>query len=164
MCWKRGGEGKGRMLSGGNIRKLIVVVEELHSVATRTLPSGSARKVLAAAVITNPLVNSTRVDDKLDGLIDLGAEAGAVLGERAVAALDMPVVSYGKAVIVGTRGQLEHGAALLHPKFGATVRAAIGHGVDIMPSTKKVAAPGTGIDVPLHNKDNVWSFPEVCRC
>ena len=150
------------LLNGGSIRKLIVVVDELYCVATRKLPSGAAKKVLAAAVISNPLAKSTRVDDKLDGLIELGAEVGAVLGERAMNALDAPVVSYGKAVIVGTNGQLEHGAALLHPKFGATVRRAIGHGVDIMPSTKKgPSAAGTGIDVPLHGKDNVWSFPEV---
>ena len=61
--------------------------------------------------------------------------------------------SYGKAAIVGEHGELEHAAALLHPKLGAPLRAAVGGGKAIIPSAKKLGGPGTAIDVPLHFKD-----------
>ena len=136
-----------------HLRKLILLMEETHAVA-RSQVSPAARKVLAAAVVRNPLAGSEATDDDLGALVALGGEVGALLGTRGAEALGAPVLAYGKAVIVGTAGQLEHGAAVLHPKFGGAVRAAIGHGVDIMPSTKKVASAGAGIDVPIHQKDN----------
>eukprot|EP00756_Hemistasia_phaeocysticola_P065499 Hpha_TRINITY_DN8597_c0_g1::TRINITY_DN8597_c0_g1_i1::g.146268::m.146268 len=142
------------------LRKLVVVIDELHAVRGHRLP-GPVKRAVAAAVIRNPLAGDNGVKNDLSSLIELGFEVGGLLGVRAKEALGAPVLSYGKGVIVGTDGQLEHGAAVLHPRFGASVRAAIGHGVDIMPSTKKLAAPGAQIDIPLHLKDNVWSFPEM---
>ncbi len=71
------------------------------------------------------------------------------------------VTAYGKAAIVGTDGELEHAAAIMHPRFGAPVRAAVGHGDDIIPSTKKVAAAGASITMPITNKDDIWSFDEM---
>ena len=53
----------------------------------------------------------------------------------------------------GLAGELEHAAALLHPKFGAPMRAALGGGAAIIPSAKKMGGPGDAIDVPLHYKD-----------
>ena len=64
-----------------------------------------------------------------------------------------PAESFGKAAIVGLAGELEHAAALLHPKFGAPMRAALGGGAAIIPSAKKMGGPGDAIDVPLHYKD-----------
>jgi hypothetical protein len=61
--------------------------------------------------------------------------------------------SYGKAAIVGTDGELEHAAAILHPKLGTPMRKAVGGGKAIIPSSKKIGGPGTEIDVPLHYKD-----------
>jgi hypothetical protein len=72
--------------------------------------------------------------------------------------LGAPAVSYGKAALVGTLGDVEHGAAIIHPKLGKPMRAAAGGGEALIPSNAKVAAPGTPIDVPLGHKDNVWSF------
>jgi len=80
---------------------------------------------------------------------------------QAVALLDGPALSYGKSAIVGVNGDLEHAAAVLHPKLGKPMRAAVGGGEAIIPSTTKVAAAGAAIDVPLGNKDNVWSFDEL---
>src|SRR5918911_931200 len=54
---------------------------------------------------------------------------------------------------VAVAGELEHAAALLHPKFGAPMRAALGGGAAIIPSAKKMGGPGDAIDVPLHYKD-----------
>ena len=63
------------------------------------------------------------------------------------------VESYGKAAIIGGNGELEHGAALLHPTLGKPFRAAIGGGKALIPSAKKMGYPGAAIDVPLGYKD-----------
>ncbi|MFP6699277.1 MAG: amino acid synthesis family protein, partial [Alphaproteobacteria bacterium] len=84
------------------------------------------------------------------------------LGDRfmadAVAMLNGPPVSYGKAAIVGVAGDLEHGGAMIHPKLGEPMRAAVGGGEALIPSNAKVAAAGTPIDLPLGHKDQAWSF------
>ena len=90
-----------------------------------------------------------------------------ILVERALAALNAAGVDagdvrgYGKGAIVGTDGELEHTAAVLHPRFGAPVRAAIGGGADIIPGTKKVGAPGSSITMPIGNKDDRWVFDDM---
>ena len=79
-----------------------------------------------------------------------------MLGKKAVEALKIPpknAESYGKAAIVGADGELEHAAAILHPKLGTPLREAVGGGKAIIPSAKKMGGPGTEIDVPLHYKD-----------
>jgi len=73
-----------------------------------------------------------------------------------VAALGVPgdkVESYGKAAIVGAEGELEHAAAVLHPKIGAPLRKLLGKGAALIPSAKKRAAPGAPVDIPLGHKD-----------
>ena len=78
----------------------------------------------------------------------------ATLSSIAVAQLDgRPVHSYGKGGIAGTKGELEHVAAFLHPKFGNPLRDACGGGKAIIPSAKKRGGPGVTLDVPLHYKD-----------
>jgi hypothetical protein len=57
---------------------------------------------------------------------------------------------------VGERGELEHAAAILHPKLGAPLRAAVGGGAALVPSAKKVGGLGTAIDVPLGHKDAAY--------
>ena len=139
------------------IRKLIVNVEETHREIGRAV-TPPVRKAVAAAVIENPLAG--RFVEDLEPLLAMGAHLGALLAGRAVAALgpDAKVQSYGKAAIVGSNGELEHAAALLHPRLGKPVREAVGQGAAIMPSAKKRGGPGASIDIPLHNKDDEWSF------
>ena len=62
-------------------------------------------------------------------------------------------VSHRKAAIVGEAGELEHAAAILHPKLGAPLRAAVEKGAALVPSAKKRGGMGTTIDVPLGHKD-----------
>ncbi|MDH4104420.1 MAG: amino acid synthesis family protein, partial [Thermoleophilia bacterium] len=102
------------------IRKLVVQVEETYAEVGRPARQPSV-KVVAAAVVGNPLAGGYFED--LSELEALGAEVGAVLAERAVAALgpDVGVTAYGKGGIVGLDGELEHAAAILHPRFGAPV-------------------------------------------
>ena len=120
----------------------------------------------AALAVRNPLAGRGVVAD-LSELEALGAEAAALLVTRALAALTAAGLSaadvrgYGKGAIVGTDGEREHTAAILHPRFGAPVRAAIGGGADIIPGTKKAGAPGAPITVPIGNKDDRWTFDDM---
>ena len=120
------------------------------------------RKATVAGVITNPFAGKY-VED-LTPLYDLGAEIGGLLAEKGVTALGVQpdeVESYGKGAIVGLNGEIEHAAALLHPRFGAPVRKAVGKGDDIIPSTKKMGAPGATIVVPITNKNSIWEFDDM---
>ena len=132
------------------IRKLITVVEETLSDGGRETRR-PGRKVAAVAVLENPCAG--RFVEDLGPLVDAGEELGALLAKRATEALGAPGESYGKAAIVGEAGELEHAAALLHPKLGAPLRTALGGGKAIIPSAKKAGGPGCTIDVPLHFKD-----------
>lgn len=138
-----------------DIRKLVYTVEEIQSEAGGRL-ARPVRRAAAIAVIANPFAGKN-VED-LAPLFDIGASLGELVMKRLVDLLGGPAVSYGKAAIVGTAGEMEHGGALLHPKLGKPMRAAIGGGQAIIPSNAKVAAPGAAIDVPLGHKDDVWSF------
>jgi hypothetical protein len=111
------------------------------------------RKVATLAVIKNPFAGT--YEENLDVLIDFGEELGRILGERAVEALGSGRTpeSYGKAAIVGEKGELEHAAAILHPKLGAPLRNAVGGGKAIIPSVKKIGRMGDTVDIPLHYKD-----------
>jgi hypothetical protein len=140
------------------IRKVVVTVEETRQEGGRPVEP-PLRRAAALAVIENPFAG--RYVEDLAPLIDAGDALAVLLSEQAVAALGIPgeqVRSYGKAAIVGTSGELEHCAALMHPKFGKPLRARLGGGKAVIPSAKKRGGPGTAIDVPLHNKDDEWNF------
>ena len=135
------------------IRKLIVCVEETRLEMGRPVEPAT-RKALAIAVIANPYAG--RFSENLDDLIAIGEELGDLLGRRCVEALGITPAqaqSYGKAAIVGEGGELEHAAAILHPKLGAPLRRAVEKGAALVPSAKKMGGMGTAIDVPLGHKD-----------
>lgn len=135
------------------IRKLVVSVEETHRDMGQPIDPPT-RKAVAIAVITNPYAG--RFSASLDELVKIGETLGGLLGGRCVAALGIaPALaeSYGKAAIVGEAGELEHAAAILHPKLGAPLRIAVEKGAALVPSAKKMGGPGTAIDVPLGHKD-----------
>ncbi len=135
------------------IRKLIVSVEETRVEMGQTLAQPT-RRALAIAVIANPYAGD--YSENLDVLIEIGEELGALLGQRCVEALGIEpgaAESYGKAAVVGEAGELEHAAAILHPKLGAPLRVAVEKGAALVPSAKKMGGMGTAIDVPLGHKD-----------
>jgi hypothetical protein len=116
-------------------------------------------RVAACAVIANPFAGQPR--DDLSDLIAIGADLGEQLVKAALALLPAPAISYGKAAIVGTSGDIEHAAAVLHPRMGKPMRDAIGGGQAIIPSNVKIGAVGASIDVPLGHKDDVWQFDQI---
>ena len=97
--------------------------------------------------------------EDLAALDRLGEELGELLAERAVAALGIPgqpVESFGKAAAVGADGELEHAAAILHPKLGAPFRDVLGKGAALIPSSKKRGGLGAPLDIPLGHKDAAY--------
>lgn len=140
-------------MTTANIRKLVIQVDETRKEMGRDV-SPPTRRAVAIAVIENPYAG--RYSENLDELIAIGEELGALLGQKAVKALGIEpgqAQSYGKAAIVGERGELEHAAAILHPKLGAPLRVAVEKGAALVPSAKKQGTLGTAIDVPLGHKD-----------
>ncbi|MCR6480915.1 amino acid synthesis family protein [Variovorax sp. ZS18.2.2] len=136
-----------------NIRKLVIQVDETRKEMGQDV-TPPTRRAVAIAVIENPYAG--RYSENLDELIAIGEELGALLGQKAVKALGIEpgqAQSYGKAAIVGERGELEHAAAVLHPKLGAPLRVAVEKGAALVPSAKKQGTLGTAIDVPLGHKD-----------
>jgi len=138
------------------IRKIITRVEETCAEAGRSLDAPT-RKVAVVAVIANPFAG--RYVEDLSPLFDMGEHLGEMLGDRAVAALGIAkeaVQSYGKAAMVGQDGELEHAAALLHPKLGAGLRRATGGGKALIASSKKMGGLGHPLDIPLGHKDAAY--------
>lgn len=138
------------------IRKLVVQVDETRIEMDKAVEP-PVRRAVAIAVIENPCAG--RYVENLDELIAIGEELGGLLGEKCVQALGIEpgqAHSYGKAAIVGEAGELEHAAAILHPKLGAPLRKAVEKGAALVPSAKKRGGMGTAIDVPLGHKDAAY--------
>ena len=138
------------------IRKLAVNVEETHLEIGRKVDP-ITRKAVAVAVIENPFASSYQEDLSL--LMEIGAELGTLLGRKCVEVLGITpeqAESYGKSAMVGENGELEHAAALLHPKMGAPLRKEVEKGAALVPSSKKMGSPGQVLDVPLGHKDAAY--------
>lgn len=140
------------------LRKMFIT-EELTYRDESGADASPLSRVVAVAIIENPFAGKDA--DDLSELIEYGAGLGETLAERALLRLEGAPTSYGKAAIVGTGGTGEHGAAVLHPRLGKPVRAAIGGGKALMPSNVKVAPVGTTIDLPIGHKDEPWLFDYI---
>ncbi|WP_110954839.1 amino acid synthesis family protein [Anaerosinus massiliensis] len=133
------------------IRKVVTNVEDIYIEGFKKLDK-PLRRCVVAAVIKNPYAGSYA--EELGELTEIGEYLGAYLTKIAAERLGAEAIeSYGKGAIIGVNGELEHGAAILHPKFGKPMRDVLGGGKAIIPSAKKSGGPGTSLDVPLHYKD-----------
>ena len=129
------------------VRKRVTQIEEILIEGQAPVES-PRRRVVVATVLSNPYAG--RYSEDISELIDYGAELAVELMSRGMEALGSPVEAYGKGGIVGEQGEIEHIAALLHPKFGKPVREPV-DGVSILPSVKKAAAMGATLDIPVHH-------------
>lgn len=135
------------------VRRIVTFVEDTCIEGGQTI-SPPTRRAIAAAVIINPFAG--RYVEDLTLLMEIGEELGELLTAHALSALGIPgdrVQSFGKAAAVGEDGELEHAAALLHPRLGAPVRRLLTKGAALIPSSKKRCAPGAPFDLPLGHKD-----------
>jgi hypothetical protein len=140
-------------IAKAKIRKIATFLEEIRTEMGRAV-NPPTRRAAAVAVIENPYAG--KYSEDLSELMLIGEELGEVLTKRAVVALGIPassVESYGKAAAVGENGELEHAAAVLHPKLGTPVRKVLGKGAALIPSSKKRGGLGVVLDIPLGHKD-----------
>ena len=130
------------------VRKIVVTVEEIFHDGGP--PAARPRmRAAAMAVVRNPFAGHYVADlqPAMDALKPLGLD----LTDRLVRALggDVALIDgYGKGSIVGTAGELEHGA-LWHVPGGYAMRDRLGKALAIVPSVKKVGGFGARIDVPI---------------
>src|SRR6266478_8940700 len=130
------------------VRKRLLSVEEIFHeggpVAEKRL-----RRAAALVVIRNPFSGS--YIEKIEGFMDDLKPLGLEMARSLVTALGgdaKQVEGYGKGAIVGSAGEIEHGA-LWHVPGGYAMREVLGDAKAIVSSTKKVGGPGTRLDVPL---------------
>ena len=138
------------------IRKIVTTVEDTHREMNKAI-SPATRRAASTAVIENPFAG--RYEEDLDSLMTIGEQLGELLGNNCVAALGIDpknTESYGKAAMVGENGELEHAAAILHPKLGKPLRTAVEKGAALVPSSKKMGCMGQPLDVPLGHKDAAY--------
>ena len=137
-----------------SVRKIHVQVEEIRHDGGPP-PAKPQLRGAIAAVISNPYAGRHVADitPMMEALKPLGLE----LTNRLVALLGGKdaVEAYGKASIIGTDGELEHGA-LWHVPGGYAMREVLGSAKAIVPSATKVGAAGTMIDIPIHHKDAAY--------
>lgn len=130
------------------LRKRLIAVEEIfHEGGPAT--SVPLRRAAALAVIHNPFAG--RYVEEIAAFMDDLKPLGLEMARALVAALGgewQAVEGYGKGAIVGSAGEIEHGA-LWHVPGGYGMREVLGGAKAIVPSTKKVGGPGTRLDVPV---------------
>ncbi|EJK81060.1 amino acid synthesis family protein [Rhizobium rhizogenes] len=130
------------------IRKFLTVIEEIYHEGGKPVAKPLKRGAIVA-VIENPFAG--RYHEEITGFMKDLEPLGLDMANRLVAALggDPTIVEgYGKGIIVGQAGELEHGA-LWHAPGGYAMREVLGGAKAIVPSSKKVGGPGTRLDVPV---------------
>jgi hypothetical protein len=130
------------------IRKWVTFIEEIRGDGERAVAT-PVQHVVVGAVLSNPYAG--RWSDDLELLASAGAVLAREFMTRATLLLPRPVAAYGKGGIVGENGEIEHLAAVLHPRFGGPTRE-LSDGVSILPSVKKRGGLGASVDIPLHHK------------
>ncbi|SEB50717.1 Amino acid synthesis [Nitratireductor aquibiodomus] len=130
------------------LRKIALVTEEIFHEGG-PVPSMPRRRAAALALVKNPFAGgyAKELESAMEDLKPLGID----MADRLIAALggDISVIDgFGKGAIVGTDGELEHGA-LWHVPGGYAMRERLGDSKAIVPSSKKVGAFGARIDIPL---------------
>jgi hypothetical protein len=135
-----------------DVRKIVVCAEETRHDGGPPL-ANPVRKAWAAAVVRNPYAGRHEPDimPMMEALKPLGLE----LSRRLIAALGgdaKAIDAYGKGVIVGAAGEIEH-SALWHVPGGYAMRELLGRALAIVPSACKMGALGAALDLPIHHKD-----------
>jgi hypothetical protein len=131
-----------------HVRKIVTIVEEMHTEGGRPVQP-VARVAVVAAVIANPWVGQGFVDDLAPGIDAHASDLGKLVAPLVLKALGAPTEAYGKAAIVGLDGEVEHGSALIHTlKFGDHFRSGAS-ATTLLPAVEKRGPAGTVFDVPL---------------
>ncbi len=142
--------------AGLHIRKWYTQIDESLANESGKLADGAPlRKYLLAAAIANPYAG--QFSQALDLIVDDSVALGQEFARRVSALLGKDrIQGYGKAAVVGSAGEYEHGNAFLTSIFAEPVRDAVGGGKAWIPSSGKRGGPGTSIDIPLAHKDALY--------
>ena len=143
-------------MTTAKIRKIVTSVESTYIEMGQSIDPPT-RRAACVAVIENPFAGSYEKD--LEPLMLIGEELGDLLGRKCVEALGIEpsqAQSYGKSAMVGENGELEHAAAILHPRMGKPLRAAVEKGAALVASSKKMGSMGQVLDIPLGHKDAAY--------
>lgn len=141
------------------IRKVVTMVEETWVEGGKEV-SPPTRIAVSAAVVSNPF--SGKYEENIRPLREeYSLLLANTLVPRAIEALGIKsdenheIACFGKASMVGTNGEIEHGSMIIHNMdFGGTFRDIIGGGDSMIPSAEKRGGPGASLDMPLkHNMD-----------
>ena len=137
------------------IRKIVTGIEEIsHDGGPLLQPPH--RKAWVAAIIRNPFAG--RYEPEIAGMMDDLKPLGLDCSKRLVAVLGGDagaVQAYGKGSLIGSAGEMEHGA-LWHVPGGYAMRELLGQALAIVPSSAKLGAMGASIDIPIHHKDAAY--------
>lgn len=139
------------------IRKIITIVEEVYIEGGKKVDP--PKKMAASiAVISNPLAGKGFVQDIKEIPHTYSEKLAAMLSSNAVKAIGVKpeqIECYGKGVLVGLDGEIEHGSAIVHTmKWGLPFRKEVGGGETLMPAAEKRGAAGATLDIPLKHKMN----------
>ncbi|TWT11564.1 amino acid synthesis family protein [Reyranella sp. CPCC 100927] len=138
-------------------RQITLIDQEIMREGGRDLTSPT-RRIAACGVLANPFAGKPPIDD-FSALIDLSVQAGEVLTARALAALaPLKPRGYGKAALVGTAGDLEHGASMIHVRIGLAMRRGAGGGPALIPGNAKVGGAGAAIDIIFGGLEDAWDY------
>jgi Amino acid synthesis len=136
------------------VKRVLTFLDEIRSADGRDV-APPLRKAAAVAIFDNPFAG--RFVEDLSPLTRASEAIGREICAIAVRLLAPDqAVSYGKAAVVGTNGEQEHGNAMLTTVFGNVMREAAGGGKAWISSMTKRAAPGAVIDIPLAHKDALY--------
>lgn len=114
------------------------------------------RRIAVAACVKNPFANGRLAKD-LAPIVEKSPSLGLEMGRRVLKALNgQDFQSYGKACVVGTGGEYEHGNAFLTATMMDPLRELLGGGKAWVASTGKRGGPGTSIDVPLAHRHALY--------
>ncbi|MBT2792094.1 amino acid synthesis family protein [Paraburkholderia strydomiana] len=139
-----------------HIRKWYTQIEDSLANETGEPADGEPlRKIVIAAALLNPYAG--RFSANLDALVESSPKLGVEFARRIRELADgRPIESYGKACLVGSAGEYEHGNAFLTSIFAEPIREALGGGKSWVPSSGKRGPLNTVIDVPLAHKDALY--------
>lgn len=136
------------------VRRLMLVCDEIREIAGQEA-APPLRKIAAIAIVRNPFVDRYEAD--LSPLVAASVPLGRSMAAALKSALGTDTVeSYGKAGLVGVRGEQEHASALLTTAFAEPIRQMIGQAPAWISSVTKVAATGCVVDVPVNNVHDIY--------
>jgi hypothetical protein len=140
------------------VRKTVIFQEEVATEKGARLDS-PLRSVVVGTVLKNPLATKP-VGTDLKPLVDISVELGEKMTRTALSLIGeaKALRAYTKGAMVGTAGDLEHGAVMIHARIGMAMRSTLRRGRVIIPGNAKVVPPGAPIDLLFGPIDEGWDL------